>query len=167
MKILLLRHGEAVPERAAGSDARRWLTKDGRDALRTVAAVAREQGVSLTQIYTSPLVRAVQTAELLAHGLGYTGEIIVHNPLNNAPIARILAPLEAHEDGDTVALVGHNPAMNTLAGFLSGRRHFPGYPPGGLCLVEGDPGAPATEFRWMINPKTGERVTRIRDLMIF
>ena len=39
---------------------------------------------------------------------------------------------------DTVALVGHNPSMNTMAGFLTGRRHFPGYPTGGLCLIEGD-----------------------------
>ncbi len=167
MKLLLLRHGEAVPARVAGSDTRRWLTVNGRATIRRVAAAAKAEGVALTQVYASPLVRAVQTAELLARGLDYEAEVIVRQPLDNAPTAHILALLDQHDDGDTVALVGHNPSMNTLAGFLTGRRHFPGYPTGGLCLIEGDVKAQDTRFCWMINPKTGERLTRLRDLMFF
>ncbi len=167
MKLLLLRHGEAVPARLAGSDARRWLTVNGRDTIRRVAAAAKAEELALTQVYCSPLVRAVQTAELLARGLDYGGEVVVRQALDNAPTAHILALLDHHDDNDTVALVGHNPSMNTLAGFLTGRRHFPGYPTGGLCLIEGDVRAQQTSFRWMINPKTGERLTRFRDLMFF
>jgi phosphohistidine phosphatase SixA len=63
MKIYLVRHGDAVPEEEAGSDRDRWLSRRGRDAVRVLARLLREQGLAiespLDAIVCSPLPRAV------------------------------------------------------------------------------------------------------------
>src|SRR5947209_912003 len=76
MKIYLVRHGDAVPEEDAGSDRDRWLSPRGREAARILARLLREQRLELDAILCSPLPRAVQTAELLAHSLDYIGAVV-------------------------------------------------------------------------------------------
>ena len=68
MKIYLVRHAEAVPEDGAVRDDDRWLTPRGREAARGLARLLREQQVEPDAVLTSPLPRALQTAELLADG---------------------------------------------------------------------------------------------------
>ena len=64
MRVTLIRHAEAGDD--APRDESRALTVRGRaDARRLGRALAR-RGVRFTLIVTSPLVRAVQTAEIVA-----------------------------------------------------------------------------------------------------
>ena len=71
MRIYLCRHGDAVGEDEAGSDRDRWLNARGRELSRALARLLREQSVEPDVILSSPLPRAVQTAELIAAGLDY------------------------------------------------------------------------------------------------
>ncbi|MEM9493488.1 MAG: phosphoglycerate mutase family protein, partial [Myxococcota bacterium] len=66
MKLYLIRHSNAVDAGDGISDGHRFLSAEGRTRCREVGRVLREAGVTLDAVVTSPLVRAVQTAELLA-----------------------------------------------------------------------------------------------------
>jgi phosphohistidine phosphatase len=73
VKIFLIRHGHAVDAAEQLSDGERYLTKKGRRAVREVGRALRKAGVAFEAIVTSPLVRAVQTAELIAEQTEFAG----------------------------------------------------------------------------------------------
>ena len=58
------------------SDEHRYPTKKGRKVVREVGRVLRDLGVEFDAILTSPLVRATQTAELIAERTDYVDVII-------------------------------------------------------------------------------------------
>ncbi len=76
MEVYILRHGIAEKTRAGGSDAERALTQEGRQKLRQVLRLARSAEVNPSLILTSPLVRAVQTAEVAAEIFSYQHEVV-------------------------------------------------------------------------------------------
>src|SRR5678815_2243675 len=82
MDVLVIRHGHAVD--LGGDlkvDGHRWLTTKGRTRTREVGKLLRKEGIRFDAIRTSPLVRATQTAELVAEECGYDGEITVAGSL--------------------------------------------------------------------------------------
>ncbi|MBV8586412.1 MAG: histidine phosphatase family protein, partial [Verrucomicrobia bacterium] len=66
--LFILRHADADTE--APTDAERSLSEKGMDQARKIGRFLRDQGVQLDHILTSPLVRARQTADLVAGELG-------------------------------------------------------------------------------------------------
>src|SRR5262245_6733310 len=76
-------------------------------------------------IWTSPLVRAVQTAELIAVGLTFAGDVVARPELmpggNAHAIEHDLAKLEPTA---SAILVGHEPGLSGLGGVLIGRPDF-------------------------------------------
>lgn len=139
MRVILIRHGEAS-DPDASSDGSRYLTERGREVSRAVAKAIFERGIVPGFIYTSPLVRAVQTAEILAHVIGHRGPVMVHDPLvPGSTSARALSVLDDHADGDVVALVTHEPTVRALAGHLSGiGGAFPGFRTSGAAVIDVD-----------------------------
>lgn len=137
MRVLLIRHGEAIDPRS-GPDGSRHLTRRGREVSRAVARALEGRGVVPTVIYTSPLVRAVQTAEILAHAIDHRDPVLVHDHLvPNATTARALAVLDLHDDDDIVALISHEPTVHTLAGHLTGLGGgFPGFRTSGAAVID-------------------------------
>lgn len=140
MKLLIVRHGPAGDSaawEAKGRDDRlRPLTTEGRKQMRKAAAGLVTLVPDLPVLATSPLTRAAQTAEILAGEYGC--EI--------APL-EALAPDHGPEDAvgwlrkqqfDTVGLVGHEPHLSTLVGYLlTGRpASFLDLKKGGACLLE-------------------------------
>lgn len=109
MKLLLVRHANAEDRHPLG-DAARGLDEAGRKQFRKQARkLAKEFEVE--RIVTSPLVRAVQTAEILAEATEAL-EVIVRGEL--AGSARdILKLLDQFPTG--TALVGHNPSLSDAA----------------------------------------------------
>lgn len=139
VKLYLIRHADAVPEDVAGSDHDRWLSLRGREAARGLARLLREQGVELDAIATSPLPRATQTAELLATGLDFLGEVRVLPAL--APGCH---PRRAAEQlaalGAAVAVIGHEPGISGLGAYVLGRPAFPHLHTAQCCaLYQGKP----------------------------
>lgn len=90
--------------------------------MRRTARFCLEQGVVLDAIFTSPLVRAVQTAELLAEGLGFDGPIDAHPeiafPSRIETLTRLIDGAPSNWRG--LALVGHEPTLGVLAHHLLG-----------------------------------------------
>src|SRR4051812_7203524 len=120
MQILLIRHGHAVEEAPGLGDAGRWLSVKGRKVTRKVARwLGKSEKRAPVVIWTSPLVRAVQTAEILAAGVGVEGEVKPCAELSPGRDPGDLIKLlgEAPPEGQ-IALVGHEPSLSLIAGAL-------------------------------------------------
>ena len=124
MRIYLVRHADAVPEEEAGSDRDRWLSPRGREAARILGRLLREHHVAPDAIVSSPLPRAVQTAELVAASLDYLGSIASWRSLEPGAMPR-LAANAIGASGLAVIVVSHEPTISSLGGFLLGRPSFP------------------------------------------
>jgi phosphohistidine phosphatase len=135
MRIYLVRHGEAVPEEDAGSDRDRWLAARGRESARVLGRLLREHGVTPDAILTSPLPRAVQTAELLASSLDYFGPIASRRCFEPGAQPRVAAD-EILAAGDSVLIVSHEPAISTLGAFLLGVPAMTPFRTAQCCAIE-------------------------------
>jgi phosphohistidine phosphatase len=127
MKLYLVRHAEAIDRSAAMPDAGRYLTPKGRATFRRIARKVRKAGAAPDFIFTSPLVRAVQTAEILSEVLGHEGPLLVARELSPGFDRRKLEILlrEAGRPAEA-AFVGHEPDLGELvASLLSTAEPFP------------------------------------------
>lgn len=125
MSLYLLRHAEAVSEADDLSDESRFLTVRGRDTARRLGATLASLGIVPTAIVSSPLVRAVQTAEIVRHAAGFDATLAIHEGL--APgrsVGRFVGELAALEGA---LLVGHEPSLSRLAASITGAIAFPGF----------------------------------------
>lgn len=131
-RFFLVRHGRAETSAPGGDEARR-LTAGGRAAF---AATARELApeLSLRRILTSPLVRARETAALLAAATGAPVEV-EPRLASGASTGRQLLELGAAL-GPGVALVGHNPELAEAVALASDLDAE--VPPGTVAAVELD-----------------------------
>jgi phosphohistidine phosphatase len=146
VKIFLIRHSRAVSAGPRLEDEQRYLSREGRGVARAVGERLAREGVGFDALLTSPLVRAVQTAELLAQGVGYDGIIEAYFGLAPGVPARVVAEeITAH--GVAVAVVGHEPGISALGAHLVGRPSFPPFRPGQVTLIED--GA----VRWALSPE--------------
>lgn len=143
---------------SASSDHDRWLTDAGRRTATDVGRALVKLDLEYTRIYTSPLVRAVQTAEILAatHPR-FDGPLEVHRPLavDEGSTAQALRPLDDAGDDDLIVMVTHMPKVGVLASFLGQLPSPPSFRTGAACLlrVEGTKG----KLEWMLDPDTLER----------
>jgi phosphohistidine phosphatase len=119
-QLWLLRHGDAEPH-GARQDADRRLTAKGEKQARTAGEALARLGLEFAAVYTSPRVRARDTANLAAKAL--KADPMVHQPLSagfDASEARAL--LAAQGDDARVLVVGHEPDFSqTVFDFTGGR----------------------------------------------
>src|SRR5262245_12672064 len=82
MDLYLIRHAQAVDGSGVRDEERPLTVKGRRDALDVGASLLRH-GVQLDVIASSPLVRAVETAELVAVSIGYPGQLNITPSLSS------------------------------------------------------------------------------------
>jgi phosphohistidine phosphatase len=156
MKLYLVRHAEAIERSGATPDATRFLTPKGRQTFRKIARRIRKAGAAPDLIVSSPLLRSVQTAEILSERLKYRGPLIVakevspgfdHRALRSL-LARAGNPMEA-------AFVGHEPDLGILAAALLGIPE--GFPlrKGAVVALEVEIDVPkgGAKFLWLADGK--------------
>ena len=132
LRLLVVRHAIAEEPadfaRTGSPDAERTLTKDGRRKMRRAARGVVDLLPDLDVIATSPLVRAVETAEILARRYAKTGnepETIRLSALApGKPASALLGWLaERPRGGGVVAVVGHEPHLGQFVSWcLTGLR---------------------------------------------
>jgi phosphohistidine phosphatase len=154
MDLFLIRHTKAHDGNAYGSDSHRPLTADGRRAARAVGEALRKKDVRFDAIVTSPLVRAVETAELVALETKYDGALAVSDSLEPGGsvqeiVERLIVPAADH-GGDTLALVGHEPSMGNLLSALLGK---PGLSLSKGAAVRLDWNGKRAKLVWSVKPK--------------
>ena len=153
MILYFLRHGLAAPA-VGGDDAARRLTPEGEDQLRSAAPLWQRLNLRPDAIVTSPLPRALRTAELLCEAVAGHLQPIVEPTL--APgagwgdMARVLA---RHPDARRVLFVGHEPDLSTAVAELTGASSVR-LRTGGVACIEfpgaAEPGA--GEIAWLLDP---------------
>lgn len=115
MILYVVRHAKAVERNANLPDEKRYLTKKGRLALKKVPQQIIQYGPSPDVIITSPLVRAVQTAEILATDLKSKTSLVVSELLRpGANLEVFIRFLKKYKNIDSVLVVGHEPYLSLL-----------------------------------------------------
>jgi phosphohistidine phosphatase len=119
-QLWLLRHGEAEPHDSA-PDAERRLTPRGEQQARTAGRALAALGLEFQMVFTSPKVRARDTARLVCEALAV--EPIEHEPLAEGFGASDALELMAAAGEDTrILLVGHEPDFSQVVHDLTGGR---------------------------------------------
>jgi phosphohistidine phosphatase len=158
IELFLVRHAIAAERGPKYPDDRlRPLTVAGSKKFSESVPGLTEMDVVIDFVLTSPLVRARETATLLASGLKPKPALVELEAL--APGGRPQAVIEAikmhSKRHRRLALVGHEPDLGELAAKLLGARGTIEFKKGAVCLIEVDgatPGGPGT-LRWMLTPK--------------
>jgi phosphohistidine phosphatase len=160
MKLLVIRHAIAEDReefaRTGRPDALRPLTDEGRKRMRRAARGLRRVAPQIGLLAASPLTRAVQTADILAQE--YRGVERVRVPeLAPEEVPDALVPwLRQREAGSVVAVVGHEPHLGFLLGWLLTGRHqsFVELKKGAACMLEFDdpPAAGNAVLLWSLPP---------------
>src|SRR4051794_34534434 len=116
-QLWLLRHGEAEPHHARSDDERR-LTQRGQDQSRAAGRALSALELAFQAVYSSPKLRARETADLACEGLGCA--VLEHAPLREGfSAADALELLHADE---RVLVVGHEPDFSQVVHDLTGAR---------------------------------------------
>ena len=119
-QLWLLRHGEAVPHDSKPDEDRELTARGERQSVAAGAGLAR-LGVEFAAIYTSPKVRAADTAKLAAESLNVDPE--VEDVLGDGfEVADALELLARHDGDAKVLVVGHNPSFAQVVHDLTGAR---------------------------------------------
>lgn len=131
MRVYLCRHAESPP---GEPDALRELSPAGRLQAARLAEQLATADAPPAAVLASPLLRARQTAELVA--AASDAELRVVEALAPGATVDGLRAALAGVAGP-VATVGHQPDCSEIALELTGRD--PGFPPGGMTALELEP----------------------------
>ena len=127
VQVFLVRHAAAVDETLDLRDPFRHLTALGRDQATSLGERLRWYDCSPTQIWASPLVRAVQTAELIASAMHCKTAVEVAAALAPEGDAHaVVAAVRALPASCGVLLVGHEPGLSAVGALLVGDPTFEG-----------------------------------------
>jgi phosphohistidine phosphatase len=157
MKLYVMRHGPAVEVSASGLDADRTLTPPGRERVRQVAKALLAADEAPLSVYSSPYVRALSTAEIVAAVTNLAdreGTLEVRREV--APGGALLELIDELRRAKKrrVMVVGHEPDLSSLVIRLVGRAPGHGMLKGmvvGLSLADHEG---STEgYAWTVKPR--------------
>jgi len=157
LRLYLIRHAEAVPPGDPNyEDDDRPLIPAGRATARSLGGVLAAKGIKFDAILSSPLPRAKQTAEELVAGYGQgAAEIREIDELAPSEKPRKLDKRLIKTEGESIALVGHQPDLGEYAGRLIGAKkaRMKLAKPSVVCIeCDEPPGKDAGELQWLLAP---------------
>ncbi|MGZ6089585.1 MAG: SixA phosphatase family protein [Polyangiales bacterium] len=115
-----MRHGPAEDESADGLDGSRALTLPGRERVRLVAKKLEALGEAPKLIVSSPLVRALQTAEIVHQTLSVEAPVEANGALAPRGHAAEMVLAAARANKKRMMVVGHEPDLSLLCARLLG-----------------------------------------------
>lgn len=160
MRVLVIRHAIAEDRDAFAKtgreDGARPLTREGRAKMREGAAGLAKRVPTIDVLATSPLARAIETAEIIAKAYGGVRVVQAAALTPTKPVNALLHWLQGQPPAATVALVGHEPHLGVFASWLlTGlQESFVELKKGSACLLEfdGDVKAGRAKLRWALKP---------------
>lgn len=135
MRLYCLRHGEAE---AAAIDHDRVLSEQGRIDVGLLGEKLAQYGVHMGEVCHSGILRARQTAEIMAEKLGFTGALTEMSCLGGGAMVEPVAE-QIHQWQDDSLIVSHMPFISELVSYLvTGQTHLTlmAYPPATLVTLE-------------------------------
>jgi len=153
MKCIFLRHGIAADrETWNGRDEDRPLTDEGVDRMRREAKALSDNLTDIDVVVTSPLLRARQTAEILAKALHLSKQVVEDEQVVDLNAQALAHILEEHHSAESIVLVGHEPSMSETIGELVGGRIE--LKKGGIACVDlPDRSVMHGTLEWLLTPK--------------
>jgi len=158
--LYVMRHGIAVERGSPGvsDDDARALTAKGKKKLQQVTAGLRRLGFKPDWIVTSPLVRAEETAAIVAQSLASDAPMDSCDALRpGGTVGELQAFLSAQPKRRKVLLVGHEPDLSRLVAqwIGAGRNTNLAFRKGGCCLIQWDdtPFASDGQLVWWLTPR--------------
>jgi phosphohistidine phosphatase len=139
-RLLLLRHAQAAHGPA---DVERPLTERGARQAASAGAWLARSGLVPDRVVVSPALRAARSWELAGAPLLPRPTVVVDPRIYDATVEELLAVVrETPEDVRTLAVVGHNPSIGSLASILDDGASSPaarrdgerGFPAGGVAV---------------------------------
>lgn len=158
MELILVRHGKAGERSEEQDDSTRALTADGRKKLlKTLPALCSLiRDPAKVQIWSSPLTRAAQTADIMAGLLGQQ-LIICHDFIADGNYESLLAALAEVKSSETIMIFGHEPTLGLWSQALSGQHLlFKKGAAAGFTLDALDP--VAADLLWFLQPSAMQRL---------
>jgi phosphohistidine phosphatase len=158
MMLFIMRHGLAEEPTPKGDDSARKLTAKGSAKIRKAAAGLRAAGFAFNMILTSPIPRAMETAELVAKELGGPKPKTVPELATGIAPAGLLEALIKLKLPESVLIVGHEPTLSRLASLmLTGSSESAGIKlkQGGIIALEFPDRTEggAANLRWMMTQR--------------
>ena len=159
MQLYVVRHGIAIDREApkAPPDPERYLTDEGKEKTRQVAKAVARLGVVADIFWSSPYVRAVQTAEIFATELDYPQQKIRRTDLllPSADAMMLFRELSTDKDAGTAFVFGHGPHIDDVVATAVGFKHqFTSLKKAGVAVVELRRIAPPSgQLIWLGTPK--------------
>lgn len=163
LSLFLMRHEEAEPGFYV-PDAHRALTGFGRARMRRTAALFAEQEGTVDVVFTSPLVRAVQTTEILVAALAHDEPVVARGVVAEpASVEHFLGLLEdLNASHQKVVIVGHEPTMSYVSAHLLGLDRFPrSFSTGMLLALDHERGTTSATFRYLIDGDGPQLLTEL------
>ena len=155
--IFILRHGEAGNRMTVvEKDSERPLTPEGRTEIREIAKSLKTVGLQTDRIYTSPLRRARETAEIAAKALNIRTLEEWDELKPDGSRAELYRKLARLEQNSRPILVGHEPYLTSMIGEIIGTTGAKiVLKKGGIGKVRITSFTPriSGELRWLLTPK--------------
>lgn len=158
MDCILVRHGIAVePDEWEGEEENRPLTEKGKRRVRQMAKGLAALDCQPTHLYTSPFVRAYDTARLLRTVICPTLKIETREELAvGAKPEHVVTFLRTLPSDAIVVCVGHEPQLGEIVSLLLCGKVLPNFPlkKAGVVRVEseGSVGLGQTRLSWWLQP---------------
>ncbi len=151
-RLIIVRHAAAVERSADVREEARFLTPEGRSFFRSTAETMKDKGIDPDLILTSPLIRAVQTADILAEAISYKGPLIATDELAPGVEVEELRQLLANfKDAREIVIVGHEPDLGGIVTSLLSLSEGFAFKKGSAVKLNinlEEPGQPAV-FKWL------------------
>jgi phosphohistidine phosphatase len=163
MEIYVVRHGIAIDREdpKCPPDPERYLTEEGIEKTKRVAAAVAALGASPDLLLSSPYVRAMQTAEIFASALDYSKQKIRRTDLllPGAEPSLFFRELAKDKQTSTLFVFGHAPQLDDIiAAALGSKHHITSLKKAGVALIELKRISPPNgQLVWLAPPKVLRR----------
>ncbi|MGI0069413.1 MAG: phosphohistidine phosphatase SixA [Nitrosotalea sp.] len=165
MDLFILRHGDAGRRSATfRDDSKRPLTVDGKEEVGEIAKGLLALGIELDYIFTSPLLRSKQTAEIIFNNIkckNPMSELDELKPEGNK--LQLYKKLSTLKQDSSILIVGHEPYLSELVGeAISGGSSRIDLKKAGLVRIRTISFLPKIqgELRWLLTPKHLKRIAK-------
>ena len=156
MIVYIMRHAEAVEGSETLRDEWRYLTEKGRAAAKSVVSSLAAHGPKPRLTLTSPLTRAVQTAEIAAEKACRKNVVVASELLlPGGDVSELVTYLKGCKAAKRILVVGHEPQLGSLVAALLGREDDSLSLKKSACValkLDPDPKDKPAAFLWYLVP---------------
>ena len=136
MNLYLIRHGDTEKISSEIPDFNRKLTPKGESILKIAVRNWKTLIPSFDHIISSPYVRAVQTAEIIASEYNLLDKLVTNDKLSCGSKTDDIIDIVNSLDGKNIALIGHEPdSSNHLSKLISSNVAFVSFKKGAIAKI--------------------------------